>query len=137
MNSLLQKYNGLVLNANPNNEKYIYHLEFKKNDTFRLIKVVNNDILYDSYGDYIIDDNNYNIILTFTELEEEFHNIKKINVTQTLKYKIIEEEKVFEDNDKKYKSLYTIIFDKCPNPFNYNFPIINNENIFYCNLGFI
>lgn len=136
MNKLLESYGILILNANPQYDNYIYHLELKKNKTFRLIKGSCNHIYYDSYGNYNIDDINNMLILEFTELELDFHNIKKTNVKQLLKYDIIDEEKLYENN-KPFKSNKTIVFDKCPNPFEFETKIVNNENIFYCNLEYI
>jgi hypothetical protein len=136
MNNLLEKNGSLILNANPHYENYIYHLELKTNNTFRLIKCINNCILYDSYGNFIIDDNNNILTLEFTEIEEDFHKFKSINIIQQINYQIIKEEKVFECA-KKYKSLNTIIFNNCPHPFNYKNRMLNNENIFYCDLEYI
>jgi hypothetical protein len=128
MDKILQKNGLIILKSNPQYKDNLYYLELKINYTFRLLKGDDKNIYYDSYGTYTLDDNNNMIILTFTEIEEDFHNIKKINIQQFLSYKIIYEEK----NHVNSKSLTTIIFDKCPSPIQQK-NIIDNENIFYCN----
>jgi hypothetical protein len=129
MNKLLQENGILVLTANPQYKHYIYQLELKVNYTFRLIKGDYENIYYDSYGNFSIDELNNMLVLEFTELEKDFHNLHKINVKQNLKYEIINEEK--KHNKNNLMSFYTIIFDKCPSPYLQDIKIINNENIFY------
>jgi hypothetical protein len=114
MNILLEKYGCLDLSTYYNDEKQI--LQLKTNKTFRLIKYNDTNICYDSYGDFIIDDINNNLMLHFTDFEQEFHNNQKINIKQHL---------IFNINNN------IILFDKIPNPFNFNF---TNEIKFYFNI---
>lgn len=140
MNNLLEKYEYLILTANPhyntNSSNFIninddfFILEFKNNSTFRLVRGDYNSIYYDSYGEYLNYDDN-KLILEFTDLEQDFHSNKKIYVKQILEYKIIQQETIIQKNNQKYKSNYTIVFNKQPDPLNYE---INIENVFYCNL---
>jgi hypothetical protein len=143
MNNLLEKYGCLILSAkqfyqptssNTFSFNDIFILEIKNNNTFRLIRGDNYSIYYESYGECIIVDNpdRNTLILDFTYLEQDFHVNNKINIKQTIEYKIKEEEIIINTENTRYKSNYTIIFNKQPTPLLNS--EINIEKTFYCNL---